>query len=247
MATKNVIHGESHAKAILKGMFRKLRNHYTETSTKLLNSLEAKTPTTKNIYKTFCKIEDKGLNESFIHLDKVKSLIEEVSVYYSLGWVSIDDEGVSYLKGERLYPVIVNILNSKDPLGVNNDIRGCNIVPLLYFTEHALARMIIRKDIINVSGLVQVIKSNILPMLKLNISDELPNDDFVIVTNDAYAPCCYDENGIPIVKTWIPSSSWDPIMQDKLSHVSEYLKENNDVLFVRTIEFNKSPYIPVPL
>lgn len=237
------VHDDSHARAILKGEMKKARENYILINKQFMIKFRKKKKSNKNFYELQCLVNDHGLSDTVF--DKIvtkHSSKKEVSDYISLGWVSVDDYGVSYLKGERLYPVCCQSIDSTDPFAILAE-NNCNIRVLFYFTEHSLVRMMRRHSQYSISALVELIRENLDPKLFSNQINSLKCNDYVIVTGNAYCPLTHNGNGNPVIKTWIPRSSWTSSNEDKLSQLADLLLKINEIRIIPEEEFNRSVYL----
>jgi hypothetical protein len=240
------VHDDNHARAILKGEMRKAREQFIAVYSNVTHTYRKKRKLkhVKIIFKMICEINDKGLKNCLINkIVKDKSAKRAATDYISLGWINIDDNGVTTLKGERLYPVscemvkiqFLSMLKVDDP-NINN------ITPLFYLTEHALVRLMRRYHRFDLRSLTDIVSEELQPM-KFSNYINAQSDDFIIVTSNAYIPCTHGTDEIPILKTWIPRLVWDSRNLSKLSSLCDFLKERNEIRIFSESFFNDSVYL----
>ncbi|MGZ9899295.1 hypothetical protein [Shewanella gaetbuli] len=241
---KLAVHDDSHARAILKGEMSLLREKYIKTNWICLNKYSKKKKNIKNLYKLMCSINDIGLSNSLVCKDVIYlNSKHEISNYLSLGWIPIEDENANFLKSERLYPICWNRIDSKDPAGFNLINPNNTMRVLFYFTEHALVRMMRRHYCYDVHSLVEIINQNLNPSLYSNQLNSFSDDDFIVITKDAYFPVTHNAAGEPIIKTWLSRECWNSKNQSKLNQLCKSLSEKNEVKFITKFEFENSLYI----
>lgn len=241
------IHDDNHARAILKSVMRIARQHYIaiydDVTYKYRNN--KKLGHDKFQYRMFCEINDKGLNDCLMSKIVTSTSAKHAATdYISLGWINLDDNGVKTLKDERLYPVICEMVNVQN-LAIQKVTKSLinNAYPLFYLTEHALVRLMRRYFVFDLRSITNIVNEELQPV-KFSNYINVPSDDFIIVTSNAYIPCTHDEHGVAILKTWVPQEVWDSRNQSKLSSLCSFLKEHNEIRILNESSFNNSVYLP---
>ncbi|KVX03054.1 hypothetical protein [Shewanella frigidimarina] len=241
------IHDDNHARAVLKNEMRLAREYFIKTNSSVINQYRKKRKFNhdKTLFEMICKINDQALKKSLIYKVVKNNSVRGGSVdYISLGWINIDDEGVTMLKDERLYPVSFQAVDIKSISLLNRDgTHEGTIRIMFYLTEHALVRLMRRYYRYDLRSLTDIISEELQPRLFTN-QINAQQGDFVIITGNAYVPCTHHADGVPILKTWIPRTVWTDHNESKLSSLCNFLNERNEIRIFSDQVFDDSVYFP---
>ena len=234
------IHDDSHAKAILKRMIYESRKAYTNRIDEMIRGIQRNNMTSKRkLYSELIYSEEVALGESLVRKvveRKMKKSKREVTYLASFGGIVFEDAELNKLWDKKLYPVTLQIIDSKTPLGINTHV-------LCYLSEHAALKIVRRNNCQNMSSMVNIVREYIEPLWQYGLDCNGEGPDFVVVTGEAYMPCRFNEEGKIIIKSWISRPSWTPANEAKLTTLANRLAETNSSYIISADEFNNSVYL----
>jgi hypothetical protein len=234
--SEQVIHDDTHARAVLLGIMRAARSDYMERYRKLEREHVPKRYNFKE-YKENCRNQKALYGDTLIYesSEKHHRTKREWTYLVFFGGVNYYDENYSDIKKEKLYPADLEVLDSKVTSTTGR------LRTVFYLSEHAIIKMIRRSRCNTMADLSVLLNRYIEPFIRVTIQLEV-TDDFVAVCGDSYIPCTLSEDGIIVVKTWISRSSWNDQTEAKLLHTCEYLKNENRIALIPTTIFAEKKY-----
>ncbi len=232
-----VIHDDAHARAILLGIMRKEREVYMSRYRAMEKAFVPKRYNKKQ-YRTLCSQTCDLYGDALVYQEVVKhpKTKREKMYIVAFGGLQNYDEKYSAIKTEKLYPITLEVIDSKvtSKTGLVRDIFD--------ISEHALIRMIRRNQCSSMNDLVILIKKYIEPFIPATVHVKA-GEPFVAISGEAYLPCVLGETGNVIVKSWISRSSWTPKTEAKLCQVCDYLMLENAVALIPQEIFSCNLYL----
>jgi hypothetical protein len=112
----------------------------------------------------------------------------------------------------RVYPLSIIMIDLK--LGYHQ-----RYAPFVLFSEHAMARLLMRSSATNLSELNDFVAPVVTSVFMSLRNADLPRDSFVLVTQDFYVPFAV-VRGRPLAKTWVPRSDWTRPQTERLRRMT---------------------------
>ena len=236
---KPIIHDDNHARALLLSLMREARQKFDDGLLKF-ESKPLPKKWNQKAYLAACEEHRRLLGDSLI-IEAIWAhgrTKRKKTFFISLGGVDLTDEDFSKIKKSKLYPVTSTLLDSKFNSQTGDSSTLC------YLSEHALVKMIRRSACHSMKDLAGLIRRYLVSLLTAFSSLE-GTDDFNALTGESYMPCTFDEEGVPVVKSWISRGSWTPPKEAQLTVASDHLQKVGKIALIPVDVFSSSAFIDI--
>lgn len=234
--TREAIHDESHARALLKSWLRK----YKLESSELVNKSWPEMPSSRS--KAFKQMVDfyravigDGLIFDTIQVSRMGKRKEYIAFSLEALELDIDTKNVSLVLN---IPICITIVDSKRP----NDLPRIGKPFLL--SEHLLCRVIQRTHCSSLIDLAAFFLPLITLLYKSNLMDRSKKENLICLFGDGYYATTYDEEkDFVVFKTWVAAGNWTPKNEAKLSLIAQKLTDEGLVVLISEDEFESSAFL----
>jgi hypothetical protein len=234
--TRQVIHDESHARALLKGWLRR----YKEESTIVLEqrwfgNSGSRSTAFKEIVTFIKAVIGDGMIIDFTRTRGFGKRKEYVA--FSLEALELN-QTTGNIELVLNVPICITVVDSKRP----KDLSG-TYKPFL-LSEHLLCRVIQRTHCRSLSELASFFQPLILLLFEGQAMKRSQSENLICLFGDGYYATIYDEDqGMLVFKTWVSADRWTPKNEAKLSLLADKLNEGGLAVLISESEFERSPVL----